>query len=40
MGKSRTDNGRVIDEAFRREAVRILGSGGVRPMLWPTTRRP
>ena len=28
MGKSRTDRGRVIDDAFRREAVRILATSG------------
>ena len=28
MGKSKTDRGRVIDEDFRREAVRILASSG------------
>ena len=28
MGKTKTDKGRVIDEAFRKEAVRILASSG------------
>ncbi len=28
MGKSRTDKGRVIDDAFRQEAVRILAASG------------
>lgn len=28
MGKDRTNKGRVIDEAFRKEAVRILASSG------------
>ena len=28
MGKSKTDHGRVIDDEFRREAVRILASSG------------
>jgi transposase len=28
MGKDKTDKGRVIDDAFRREAVRILASSG------------
>jgi len=28
MGKARTDNGRMIDDAFRREAVRILATSG------------
>lgn len=28
MGKDKTDKGRIIDEAFRREAVRILASSG------------
>ena len=28
MGKSRTDKGRVIDDAFRQEAVRILATSG------------
>jgi transposase len=28
MGKDRTSKGRVIDEAFRKEAVRILASSG------------
>ena len=28
MGKTKTDKGRVIDEAFRREAVRILATSG------------
>ena len=28
MGKSKTDKGRVIDDAFRREAVRILTTSG------------
>jgi len=28
MGKSRTDKGRVIDGAFRQEAVRILATSG------------
>jgi transposase len=28
MGKSKTTKGRVIDEAFRREAVRILTTSG------------
>ena len=28
MGKSKTDKGRVIDDAFRREALRILATSG------------
>ena len=28
MGKSKTEKGRVIDEAFRKEAVRILATSG------------
>ena len=28
MGKSRTDKGRVIDDAFRQEAVRVLAASG------------
>ena len=28
MGKSKSDKGRVIDDAFRREAVRILSTSG------------
>ena len=28
MGKARTNKGGVIDEAFQREAVRILASSG------------
>ena len=28
MGKKRTDNGRVIDDAFRQEAVRLLATSG------------
>ncbi len=28
MGKSKTDKGRVIDDAFRREALRILSTSG------------
>jgi transposase len=28
MGKTRTDKGREIDDAFRREAVRILSTSG------------
>ena len=28
MGKSKSDKGRVIDDAFRREAVRILTTSG------------
>lgn len=28
MGKDKTDKGRIIDEAFRREAVRLLSTSG------------
>ena len=28
MGRTKTEKGRVIDDTFRREAVRILASGG------------
>jgi transposase len=28
MGKKRTDKGRVIDDAFRQEAVRLLATSG------------
>lgn len=28
MGKEKTSKGRVIDDAFRKEAVRILASSG------------
>ena len=28
MGKTKTEKGRVIDDAFRREAVRILATSG------------
>lgn len=28
MGKDKTDKGRVIDDAFRREAVRLLATSG------------
>jgi transposase len=28
MGKTKTDRGRVIDDAFRREAVRLLATSG------------
>jgi transposase len=28
MGKTRTDKGRVIDDAFRQEAVRLLATSG------------